>query len=119
MVSGLCVSGDQVERVMRLVLGSRRARPRTWELDTNVRGHAAGTGCQDDHPVREQDRFCNAMRDEHHRSFSPPGTPDPQKFIAHGRAGDLVQSPERLIHEEKGRGGHERASEGNSLLHPP
>ena len=33
MVSGLCVSGDQVERVMRLVLGSRRARPRTWELE--------------------------------------------------------------------------------------
>lgn len=31
-VSGLCLSGEQVERVMRLVLGSRRARLHTWEL---------------------------------------------------------------------------------------
>src|SRR5215470_7021000 len=112
----LCEGAPQRRRVLdecRRVLHRRRAGQRQVDLD--LIGHATGAWRQDENAARQIDRLGDAVSDEDDRGARR--RPDAKQLLVHVIAGDLIESAERLVHQENARPGHQCASDRDSLLH--
>src|SRR6266536_2837724 len=102
----------QVEEVV-LLAGGLGARPRQGDVAAVV--DLAGTGAHHQHPVREEHRLGDRVRDEQHASVGLH--PDALQFHVHPVAGDLVQRPERLVHQQQRGVERQRPGDRDPLLH--
>ena len=77
----------------------------------------AGRGRQDNDTSREKHRLGDRVRDEDDRRAAL--LPDAQELHVHPLARHLVESAERLIHEEERRVEGKGPRDRHALLHPP
>ena len=74
----------------------RRDVARAIEGDAFLGHDTAGTGRHHHHPIGEENRFFQGVRDEDHAQ--PGGAPDRKKFVLQPLAGHGVQRAERFVH---------------------
>jgi hypothetical protein len=89
--------------------------PRARQIDRDDVADPAGARRHHDHPVGEEHRLGDAVRDEQHRLAAL--VPDPQELEVHRLARHRVERAERFVHQEQRRLVDERAADADALLH--
>jgi len=91
-----------------------RARPR--QIDPQVELYASRPRRHDQHAIRQENRFVNAVRNEHDSIVQRD--PKPLQVKVHLFARQRIERPERLVHHQEPGRLHERAADGDALPHP-
>src|SRR5262245_51229106 len=90
-------------------------RARTGQRHVDHGQHASRSGTHDDDPVGEEDRLDDAVR--HEDDGLATLLPDPQQLEVQPFARELVDRPERLIHQDNLWIDNQDSAERGALLH--
>src|SRR5438067_9397577 len=94
--------------------GVEAPRPRNRHMQ--IRQNASGPRRHDDDSIAEKDRLRNAVRDEH--DGLAVRLPDALQLDVHALAGERIERPEWLVHQQDLRIARQRTADAGALLHP-
>ncbi len=89
------------------------SRPR--QLDVDDAADRSGTRAHDRDPRPEEDCLCNGMGDQN--DSLARAQPDILELDIHRLAGERIQGPERLVHQQQLRLVYKCAADRDALLH--